>query len=104
MLTEKRDKLEIIAQELLEKEILFQSDLERLVGPRPFEALTTYQAHTAGTDRSQTKSEVEQTHPVEFDEPNNAAPQQNDVNGAPLNNGDGHTTAEQEDNINTRTA
>ncbi len=104
LLTEKRAELEIIAKELLEKEILFQSDLERLVGPRPFEALTTYQAHTAGTDRSQTKSEVEQNHPVDFDETNNAAPQENEVNGTPSNNGNGHTTAEQEDNINSRTA
>jgi len=28
--------LEVIAKELLEKEILFQSDLERLIGKRPF--------------------------------------------------------------------
>ncbi|NDK57608.1 ATP-dependent zinc metalloprotease FtsH [Pontibacter fetidus] len=104
LLTEKRDKLEIIAQELLEKEILFQSDLERLVGPRPFETLTTYQAHTAGTDRSQTKSEVEQEHPVEFDDTTNVAKQEGEVNGAPLNNGNGHSTAEQEDNINSRIA
>ncbi|MBC5773958.1 ATP-dependent metallopeptidase FtsH/Yme1/Tma family protein [Pontibacter sp. KCTC 32443] len=104
LLTEKRDKLEIIAQELLEKEILFQSDLERLVGPRPFEALTTYQAHTAGTDRSQTKSEVEQTHPVEFGNTEHPEQQEGQVPGTPLENGNGHSTAEQEDNINTRTA
>ncbi|MDQ4141019.1 MAG: hypothetical protein M3142_10895, partial [Bacteroidota bacterium] len=42
------------------KEILFQSDLERLVGKRPFAGLTTLQAHMSGTDRSQTLSEVEQ--------------------------------------------
>ena len=65
LLTDKIEKLEIVAQELLRKEILFQTDLERLVGKRPFEALTTYQAHTAGTDRSKTLSEVEQeTHPI----------------------------------------
>ncbi len=60
LLNEKRDKLEIIAQELLSKEILFQSDLERLIGTRPFAGLTTYQAHTAGTDRSKTRSEIDQ--------------------------------------------
>ncbi len=48
MLSEKREKLEIIAQELLEKEIIFQSDLERLIGKRPFEKQTTYQAFTDG--------------------------------------------------------
>ena len=46
LLTEKKDELEILAKELLEKEILFQSDLERLIGKRPFEKETTYQAYT----------------------------------------------------------
>ncbi len=43
LLTEKRNELEIVAQELLEKEIIFQTDLERLIGKRPFDTLTTYQ-------------------------------------------------------------
>jgi len=65
LLRSKTRELETVAQELLKKEILFQNDLERLVGPRPFAALTTYQAHTAGTDRSQTLSELEpSTHSV----------------------------------------
>jgi len=45
MLFDKRDKLEIIAKELLEKEILFQADLEKLIGKRPFEKETSYQAY-----------------------------------------------------------
>lgn len=60
LLTGKMQELEAVAQELLRKEILFQADLERLVGERPFAGLTTLQAHMAGTDRSQTLSEVEQ--------------------------------------------
>ena len=36
LLKEKKDKLEIIAKELLKKEILFQSDIEKLIGKRPF--------------------------------------------------------------------
>ncbi len=65
LLSDKRNELEMVAQELLSKEILFQNDLERLVGPRPFEGLTNYQAHTAGTDRSKTLSEVAaETHPI----------------------------------------
>lgn len=47
LLTEKKDKLEIIAQKLLEKEIIFQSDLEGLIGKRPFEKQTTYAAYTS---------------------------------------------------------
>jgi len=37
LLLEKREQLEILAQELLKKEILFKSDLETLIGMRPSE-------------------------------------------------------------------
>jgi cell division protease FtsH len=37
LLRERRQELEVIAQALLEKEVLLKSDLERLIGPRPFE-------------------------------------------------------------------
>jgi cell division protease FtsH len=53
LLTEKRDKLEILAQQLLEKEIIFQSDLEKLIGKRPFEQQTTYEAYTNGKIQDQ---------------------------------------------------
>jgi cell division protease FtsH len=43
LLHEKREQLEIVAQELLKKEILFQSDLVELIGERPFEKETAYQ-------------------------------------------------------------
>ncbi|MBS1682616.1 MAG: ATP-dependent zinc metalloprotease FtsH [Bacteroidetes bacterium] len=48
LLTEHREQLEIIAKELLEKEILFQSDLERLIGKRPFAHQTAYEKFTNG--------------------------------------------------------
>ncbi|TAE01039.1 MAG: ATP-dependent zinc metalloprotease FtsH [Bacteroidetes bacterium] len=48
LLTEKRQALEIIAQELLEKEVIFQTDIERLIGKRPFNTQTTYEAYTNG--------------------------------------------------------
>ena len=38
LLSEKRKELEIVAQALLKKEIIFQSDMERLIGKRPFKA------------------------------------------------------------------
>ena len=38
LLIEKRKQLEKIANKLLEKEILFQTDLEELIGKRPFES------------------------------------------------------------------
>jgi len=36
LLRDHRDKLDLIAQTLLEKEVLVKSDVERLIGPRPF--------------------------------------------------------------------
>jgi cell division protease FtsH len=60
LLQSKRSELEIVAQELLEKEIIFQSDLERLIGKRPFEKQTTYQAFTNGrTDQEKQDAAVE---------------------------------------------
>jgi cell division protease FtsH len=37
LLLSKKDQVESVAKELLTKEILFKSDLERLIGPRPYE-------------------------------------------------------------------
>lgn len=49
LLSDKQDQLEVVAKELLEKEIIFQSDLERLIGKRPFKRQTTYEEFTNGT-------------------------------------------------------
>ncbi|MEZ4944890.1 MAG: ATP-dependent zinc metalloprotease FtsH [Cyclobacteriaceae bacterium] len=57
LLTKHREHLEVVAQELLEKEILFQTDLERLIGKRPFAAETTYQKFTNGQSVSEKKEE-----------------------------------------------
>lgn len=57
LLTKHRDELESIAKELLEKEIIFQSDLERLIGKRPFEGQTTYEAFTNGKAKDEKKEE-----------------------------------------------
>ena len=48
LLNDKKAEVEILAKELLEKEILFQADLERLIGKRPFATQTTYEAYTNG--------------------------------------------------------
>lgn len=37
LLTERRQELEILAQRLLEKEVLLKSDVLKLIGPRPFD-------------------------------------------------------------------
>ncbi|MEO1653866.1 MAG: peptidase M41, partial [Bacteroidota bacterium] len=46
LLKEKSNELEVVAKELLDKEIIFQTDLERLIGKRPFDTQTTYEAYT----------------------------------------------------------
>jgi AFG3 family protein len=57
LLSKHRQYLDVIAQELLEKEILFQSDLERLIGKRPFEKPTTYQQFTNGQGKYEKKQQ-----------------------------------------------
>jgi cell division protease FtsH len=44
-----------LAEQLLKKEVLFQSDLEELVGPRPFEQLTSYQEFIKGETEKKRK-------------------------------------------------
>jgi cell division protease FtsH len=48
LITEHRDGLEKVALKLLEKEVLFQSDLEDLLGKRPFEGRTAYDKFVNG--------------------------------------------------------
>ncbi|WCT12253.1 ATP-dependent zinc metalloprotease FtsH [Mucilaginibacter jinjuensis] len=48
LLNEKRAGLELLAAKLLEKEVLFQSDLEELLGKRPFDNRTAYDKFVNG--------------------------------------------------------
>ena len=59
LLVSKREGLETIALKLLEKEILFQSDLEEILGKRPFDNRTTYDEYVNG--KSGNTSSPEQT-------------------------------------------
>ncbi len=55
LLTENNKALEVIAQQLLNKEVLFQADLEELIGKRPFEQETSYQAYMKGKESAPTE-------------------------------------------------
>ena len=46
LLKNKKRELEILAKELLKREIIFQSDLEELIGKRPFKNQTAYESFT----------------------------------------------------------
>ncbi|MCP4459001.1 MAG: ATP-dependent zinc metalloprotease FtsH [Cytophagales bacterium] len=51
LLTKRREELNILASELLEKEVIFQQDLEELIGKRPFENQTTFEAFANGQSK-----------------------------------------------------
>lgn len=53
LLSKHGKELEIVAKELLEKEIIFQTDLERLIGRRPFDEQTAYDAYTNGSSKEE---------------------------------------------------
>ena len=57
LLTEHREGLEKIAQALLQREIIFQSDLEDLLGKRPFDTRTTYDEFVNGAIVEEAKAE-----------------------------------------------
>ena len=52
LLQERREELEIIAQTLLDKEVLHKSDIERLIGPRPYVEAKIVAADDEGYDIS----------------------------------------------------
>lgn len=61
LLTSKRKELDILANELLKKEVIFQQDLEKLIGKRPFETPTTFEAFTNGLDKKKSQNKKKQT-------------------------------------------
>jgi len=75
MLTDHRDALEIIAKELLAKEILYQNDLVRLIGKRPFDRETVYQEYKNKGMAEQVKEEIGLDSRPEALEPETLDPQ-----------------------------
>ncbi|HWA34796.1 MAG TPA: ATP-dependent zinc metalloprotease FtsH, partial [Cyclobacteriaceae bacterium] len=69
LLNDHREHLEIIAKELLEKEILFQTDLERLIGKRPFNSQTSYEKFTNGQEKREAERGVTEKGPGTSGEP-----------------------------------
>lgn len=69
LLLSKKKELEILAKELLEKEIIFQSDLVGLIGKRPFENQTSYEAFTndSFTNGAEPKPEKDPVEKVKSD-------------------------------------
>lgn len=65
LLVEKREGLEKLANALLKKEILFQSDLEEILGKRPFASHTTYDQFVNGAPSGIPPTELPENQPTE---------------------------------------
>jgi len=63
LLTEKKNEVEKLAKALLEKEVLFQSDVEALIGKRPFEHKKLLEEDTDQTAALPTTESPESTTP-----------------------------------------
>ena len=59
LLINKKEQLEKIAKKLLEKEILFQNDIEILIGKRPFKNPTNYQSFTRKKDKNKIEEKIQ---------------------------------------------
>ncbi|HYH55848.1 MAG TPA: ATP-dependent zinc metalloprotease FtsH [Anseongella sp.] len=75
LLVEKRDGLEKLAEALLKNEILFQSDLEEILGKRPFDSHTTYDEFVNGASSGTPPTELPENEPA-------ASPASERTNGA----------------------
>ncbi len=52
LLTEKKNEVETVAKELLEKEIIFKADIERLIGQRPYDPVVIEEPETLSVEAS----------------------------------------------------
>jgi len=59
LLINKKEQLKKIAKKLLEKEILFQNDIELLIGKRPFKNPTNYQSFTKEKDENKIEEKIQ---------------------------------------------
>lgn len=65
LLNKHREELNILANELLDKEVIFQQDLEGLIGKRPFDSPTTYEEFTNGQDKKKNNGKAKVKKPKE---------------------------------------
>ncbi len=87
LLTKHREGLEKIAQALLQKEIIFQTDLEELLGKRPFDTRTTYDEFVNGSEETVLENaDVVNNNSIPTPETNGVAKEaiENKTEGAPL--------------------
>jgi len=76
LLNERRPELEKLAHELLAKEILFQTDLESIIGKRPFDHKTNYESFVHG-DQTQNQAVIETDHTTVSETATTSEPSEN---------------------------
>ncbi len=64
LLRENRNKLELLANELLDKEVLLKSDLEKLIGPRPGDATADPAQEWVGVIDNASSTDPDQAPPA----------------------------------------
>ncbi|MHB1922378.1 MAG: ATP-dependent zinc metalloprotease FtsH [Chitinophagaceae bacterium] len=76
LLKDKLDSVKMLAQELLKKEVLYQADLERMIGKRPFEehAPVDLLSPSAGNGKSEATADLNGQTPEEHAPENIATP------------------------------
>ena len=77
LLNERASELEVIAQELLKKEVIFQNDLIELIGKRPFEEKTTYDEFVNHIDVTQEETSGDEEKPVVEEKKEEQPPKKN---------------------------
>ena len=59
LLTEKKKEVELLAKQLLDKEVLLQSDVEELIGKRPFEEKKILEVENEDTENKSTDGSID---------------------------------------------
>jgi len=78
LLWSKRQFLESVAQELLQKEVIFQQDLERLIGPRPYSIQdTSVDKVTGQAQKAPDKQVIKKKRPIKKKKPNQVVKEAN---------------------------
>ena len=102
LLTEKKAELELVAKALLEKEILFKSDLENLIGRRPFDPIedAVVEAEINSTGTIETPAIAEDNNPVTPASEVTTTSSEEEIKGDDANQNTTNSDAAQE-NLNT---
>jgi cell division protease FtsH len=101
LLTEKKAELELVAKALLEKEILFKSDLENLIGRRPFDPIedAVVEAEINSTGTIETPAIAEDNNSAILASEVTSTSSEEEIKGDDANQNTTNSDADQQDSI-----